>query len=313
MNGKTDNTPASVFDVWASYDWHEGRTHYPEYKIHTCKVGSAFDLTRAEQIIQDVVRDDENNPNGSMLHSLRIIEIPEGEYATKWCALSEYIYDRKGNFLDSRTFPRGGRYPGRKKEEIRFKPGDLCEVLIENEYAWLGFITEVPPSVEKMSSGNTKGIYFTDDLADTYTVNCDYNSAEPIDSLYVFKPQHKIPARLEKWFHDQYNDYLTFPTRMKIADTTAEAQLRGFIEDLGWNAVILAPLDENCSFKLTIQGVPRFPEGVILLIDQDKAWHHMNRIQTTFLRLAGKPTKGRGYRLKPWKHPDMVDKEVYQL
>ena len=55
MNGKTDNTPASVFDVWASYDWHEGRTHYPEYKIHTCKVGSAFDLTRAEQIIQDVM------------------------------------------------------------------------------------------------------------------------------------------------------------------------------------------------------------------------------------------------------------------
>ena len=34
-------------------------------------------------------------------------------------------------------------------------------------------------------------------------------------------------------------------------------------------------------------------------VDQKKAWYHMDRVRTAFLRLAGKPAEGRGYRLKP--------------
>ena len=92
MENETHHTTRtiSVFDVWATYDQNWRKPHYPSYDVRTLKVGSAFGLEGAGRIVQETVRIDREDPCGPSLHSLRIIEVPVGKYATDWQSLSEY-------------------------------------------------------------------------------------------------------------------------------------------------------------------------------------------------------------------------------
>ena len=80
---------------------------------------------------------------GDRLHSLRIVEIPLGGYAPEWQTLSEYVYDHEGDRLDCRMIPyEDGIFTGRAPGEIRFREGDLCEVLTDND-VYLGFVVSL--------------------------------------------------------------------------------------------------------------------------------------------------------------------------
>ena len=288
---------ATVFDVRASYDQNWRKPHYPSYPVRTIKVGSALSLVNAEIIIQETVRLDKEDVLGPSLHSMRITEIPVGEYAPDWRSLSEYLYDRDGHLLDSRTTPYNGVFPGRSADQLRFKQGDLCEVL-DGDRVYLGFVVEVPPSVEEATRINHDWIHL-DATDDSYVVLTDphYINHDHVDSLRIFKPMHRIAAQTLKRLQEAYEEYRSFPARMEAADSAASARLREAIESLGWSADIEAPRWEDDTFKLMLKGVPGFPEGLDLQIRQKKAWNHMGRILISFRRLAGEPAEGLGYQL----------------
>lgn len=300
MENETHHTTRviSVFDVWATYDRNWRKPHYPSYDVKTLKVGSAFSLDSAERIVSETVGIDKADCLGSSLHSLRIIELPVGKYALDWQSLSEYVYDRDGRLLDCRTTQYDGMFPGRRSDQLRFREGDLCEVL-DGERVYLGFVVEVPPSVEEASRINANPFHL-DGTDDCYIVLPDphYISHDHVDSLRIFTPMHKISAQTEKRLRDAYDAFRAFPAKMKTEDSTASAKLRETIEGFGWSADIDAPRWEDDTFKLVLHGVPGFPTGLDLQILQKKAWEHMDRILISFRRLAGKPVEGLGYRLK---------------
>ena len=300
MENETHHTTRviSVFDVWATYDRNWRKPHYPSYDVRTLKVGSAFSLDGAERIVSETVGIDKEDCLGSSLHSLRIIEIPVGKYALDWQSLSEYVYDRDGKLLDRRTTPYDGMFPGRRSDQLRFSEGDLCEVL-DGERVYLGFVVEVPPSVEEAARINANPFHL-DGTDDSYIVLSDphYISHDHVDSLRIFTPMHKVSAQTEKRLRDAYEVFRAFPAKMKTEDCAALARIRDSIEGLGWSADIESPRWEDDTFKLMLHGVPGFPEGLDLQIKQKKAWEHMDRIFISFRRLAGEPVEGQGYRLK---------------
>ena len=294
---------ASVFDVWATYDMNWRGPHYPSYEVQTRKVGTAFSLEVAERIVRETVGLAEGAPVPGRLHSLRVVQIPVGRHAPEWAPLSEYLYDRDGKLMDRRTVPWDcdSVFPGRKAEDVRFRPGDICEVLdTVRGRAYLAFVVDVPPSVEQASKINDGGFIHLEAGDDIYTIKTDASdiSRDYVDSLRVFRPMHRIAPRTERRLRQAWNDCQTFPMRMKIADTAAAARLTDAAEGFGWKAVAALPSYEGDPFYLLLEGVPGFPDGVDLRIPQRKAWDHMDRVLATFRRLAGKPADGRGYRLK---------------
>ena len=70
------------------------------------------------------------------------------------------------------------------------------------------------------------------------------------------------------------------------------------MNELGWEADIRFPRWIEDSIGMEIKGVPGFPDGLRLELDQKKAHDRMDRVRISFLRLAGQHPEGRGYRLK---------------
>ena len=291
----------TVFDVWGIRDRNWRKPHYPSYDIRIDKVGSALDLDGAERIIREVIREENRSRFKDTLHSFRIQEMVMGTYSPAWRSQSEYIYDHNGVRLDSRPFPYDeGVFHGRGPNQIRFREGDLCEVLLDDK-VFLGLVLEAPPSVERARKINGFSPFKMDALDDSYLVLACSHWTEPehVESIRVFPPRFKVSKQTEGRLRKAYNDYRTFPMRMSIADAAAGARLKAAAEELGWNVRrIEDPRWKDDTFKLELDGVPGFPEGLSLQIMQKMAWHQMDRILVSFRHLAGLPAEGRGYRLK---------------
>lgn len=285
----------TIFDVWGIYDqtWH--KPHYPAYPVKTFKIASASTLVQAERLVREAAADTKGGP----AHSFRVVEVPLGRISPTFDTLSEYIYDHLGNPVDRRGYPSNlGLFEGRTPEQIRFRKGDLCEVL-RDDTVYLGFVAEVPPSVEEAARLNNHP--FTLDVTDdSYLVMTSErpDDHDHVDALRIFKPRFKVHPAVERRLRNAYADSLTFWKRMEIADITAGERIKGFAEEQGWEIYLERPGWYGGVFRMTLRGVPGFKEGMDLQIAQDKAQKRPDRIRNTFLRLAGKPAPGRGYRLK---------------
>lgn len=282
----------SVFNVWETRDRNWRKPHYPRYDVDTNLVASAFSLECAERLVREIAEQERENRWSHNLHSIRIIEQPAGQLFDPYGCLSEYVYDKEGFLLDKRTTAAGEKWSGRPREEIRFNKGDLCEVVLGNK-AILGIVQTIPPTADEAVRMNL------DDSDDSYTVltqkgEFDYH----VDSLKLFKPYHKISAPTERKLRRYFDEEETLWMRLKIASTTAIAQLRAIMDELGWEAEIRFPRWIEDSIGMEIKGVPSFPDGLRLEVDQKKAHDRMDRVRISFLRLAGQHPEGRGYRLK---------------
>ena len=304
MENETHHTTkaVSVFDVWVTSDQNYRKPHYPSYPVRTWKAGSAFNLESAERILREFVRQNDEDERYTRciehLHSIRIVEMPVGVYAPEWMSLSEYVYDAKGCLIDKRTIPYDAEFTGRSKYQVRFSKGDLCEVLDGNR-VYLGFVVEVPPSEEDAARVNA-GPFHLDATDDSYIVLTDshYISHDHVDSLKIFKPMHKVSSGTRERLLKAYEEFLAFPALMESRDNAAVTELREAAGNLGWTMRIEAPEWEDDTFKLLVEGLGGYPDGLDLQIPQKKAWKHMDRILVTFSRLAGKTVEGKGYRLK---------------
>lgn len=299
----------SVFDVWATYDCNWRKPHYPSFEVTSRKVGSAFSLEGAERIVREAVRAEAHERRSRFyrqrLLSMHVKEMRIGHYVQEWQTESEYIYDDRGIRLDGRTIPYDGDQPfeGRSGSDLRFKAGDLCEVL-DGDRIYLGFVVETPPSREWAQRSNA-GAFHLEAGDDSYVVltSSDYRDHDHVDSMRIFPPRFTIAPRTLARLRKAYNDYVTQPVRLRIADTTAAATLRGTAEEIGWDLDLEMPRWPDDTFKLMIRGVPEHPDGLDLQIAQRKAHLRMDRIRTSLLRLAGMPAPGRGYSLKRLEPP----------
>ena len=288
----------SVFNVWETTDLNWRRPHYPCYYVSTVLVGSAFSLEDAERLVREVAEDNASDRwTPSQLHSIRVTEDAVGKLNGPWDHLSEYVYDRTGRLLDRRTVPNGERWCGRAPGEYRFRRGDLCEV-INGDRVLLGIIKDVPPDTEMASRLQLDG------SDDCYTIVTGPGVTDwHADSLTVFPPSFPVRAGTLGKLRRAFDEDATLPMRLRIADTTAMAQLRALTDELGWSASIRPPRWEGDTFEMEMEGVPGFPQLLHLFLDRRKAHGHMDRIRITFLRLAGHHPAGTGYRLRPAADP----------
>ena len=113
------------------------------------------------------------------------------------------MYDVEVNLIDRRDFSCvrecPGVFEGRNPEEVRFKPGDIVDVLWCGEIQ-LGFVAAVPPDKEEAARINSGGIITLDVTDDSYMVFLgeNYSIHQHIDVLHVFEPHFRIPERIRQ-------------------------------------------------------------------------------------------------------------------
>lgn len=116
--------------------------------------------------------------------------------------ISERVYGLDGELIDFRRFSTvqsSGVFEGRSPEEIRFKPGDIVEILDLDE-VHLAFVAGVPTSREEAKRINNDGIIRLDVTDDSYMVfdGPGYCYHQHIDALRVFAPRFKIPNPIRR-------------------------------------------------------------------------------------------------------------------
>ncbi len=198
------------------------RRRYPKYGV--CEYSHSFYHTReeAEQFMrQNTTGKDEF---GSRIFCYYLHEYP---YATILNVHKDYlscrVYDEYGRMIEQSLCADIGfdnkcrMFFGRPAEKVRFKEGDIVEILdIYNSKVSLGVVIYLPMSPEKIWRIYTKldmdsGFYALDASDDTYTFiygssyEHDYDHIAPI---YFFTPHFKIPDKIRQRFENYYKNFL---------------------------------------------------------------------------------------------------------
>ena len=173
---------------------------YPRFQIESTRLLLASTLQQATDFLQEYIKTPAHTED---VYVFFIRELPVDVPASGHECLSERVYGPAGELIDSRSFStvweKPGIFEGRGQEEIRFKPGDIVEVMKLNEVE-LAFVAGTPTSREEAARINSKGLIKLDVTDDTYTVflGPDYTSHRHIDALNVFPPRFKIPDRTRR-------------------------------------------------------------------------------------------------------------------
>ena len=165
----------------------------------------ASSFTLAEDFLKTYAQDPQNREN---VYAFYIREVPVDVPAPGVQCLSERVYGPDGQLIDFRDFSSvdeaPGVFEGRTPERIRFKQGDIVEVLGMDEVE-LAYVANGPVSREEAARINSKAIITLDVTDDTYMVflGPDYSYHRHIDALNVFAPHFKVPGpmikRIEKY------------------------------------------------------------------------------------------------------------------
>ena len=258
----------SVFNVWECKDETWGLPHYPVYSVSSRIIGNAFSLEDAQRIVRTRVAQISGDYWGDRIHHFRVLEMPVGVPTELFDVRSERVYDNKGILL----------------EQNRFKPGDICEIVlgIYMSEAILGIVADIKDDVCQV---------LTNDPLTPLLLN----------QINVFQPKAKVHPGTERRLRKLLDDFRTLPMRRKIADTAALAKLRFMLNALGWDDAEITLADDllpDGFARLVIKGVKGFPEGLHLDIGRHVMQSRPDRVEATLKRLAGKETDVRGYSLK---------------
>ena len=168
---------------------------YPRFEVYTEQVIIATSLEKAEEGMRKHI---EKGCRLDNIYAFYIREIPVDCPAVGAECLSERVYDASGRMLDRRLFSsipeERELFNGRKQEDLRFRPGDIVEVL-DCEQVRLGVLTAVPTSPSRANEINSTGLLQLDETDDSYTVYLepDYKSHTYADALRVFAPHSQVP------------------------------------------------------------------------------------------------------------------------
>ena len=161
-------------------------------------------------------------------HSVIIRRMPIDRYlGAEW--LEWWLYDGKGQlidrsvctpFFDQQPEYISGRYMGRKEDSVRFKKGDIVEVMDDRNpgQVYLGIVESVPMSPEQMwtnhelerttdtstlSKSSEEGFYHHDAGNDKYFIrDLESKWIRGEEPYKVFAPSLTIPEELKKTLVD---------------------------------------------------------------------------------------------------------------
>ena len=184
----------SVFQILVVYYKHPRR--YPVFKVYWIQLHLASSFTLAADYLKTYAQDPQNREN---VYAFYIREVPVDLPAPGVQCLSERVYGPDGQLIDFRDFSsvdeEPGVFEGRTPERIRFKQGDIVEVLGMDEVE-LAYVANGPVSREEAARINSEAIITLDVTDDSYMVflGPTFSFHQHIDALHVFSPRLKVPG-----------------------------------------------------------------------------------------------------------------------
>lgn len=184
----------SVFQVLVVY--YRRPRRYPVFKVYWIQLHIASSFTLAEEFLNTYAQDPRNRED---VYAFFIREVPVDVPAPGVQCLSERVYGPDGQLIDFRDFSSvdeaPGVFEGRTPERIRFKQGDIVEVLGMDEVE-LAYVANGPVSREEAARINSGAIITLDVTDDSYMVflGPTFSFHQHIDALSVFSPHFKIPG-----------------------------------------------------------------------------------------------------------------------
>ena len=196
----TKHLMATVFQLLEVRYSHPRR--YPHFKVYTVQLSLFRSLSTAEDYLGTYVQ---NPVNREDVYAFYIREVPLDVPAPGYECVSERVYGQDGKMIDYRDFSSVGEccgvFLGRTPERMRFKVGDIVEILGMDEVR-LAFVAGLPLSKDDVQNslakqGNGRIIPW-DETDDTYTVYpYPFDSFhQHTDALRVFSPHFRIPESL---------------------------------------------------------------------------------------------------------------------
>lgn len=295
----------TIYEVWMTEDCKGFRKpHYPRFDVRHTLIGIASSVENAGKIIEEKC----NGRNRDEIYCFHVLQKIGNRLNEMYECLSLYVYDKDGKRIDGRVCVRDdqdreiGTVLGHKPEDIRFRKGDIVEVLQQYDggIVRLGIIVE-----EHLTLEDTRmmiGSYCQDCC---YDIVYSSNEVPFVDcgvSMYALsKPRHKIHPALEEKLKNVYGNHITYHMRQKIANTTAKLQIEGILEELEIKGETSLPQWKGSYVTINLD-LPSGPYHVD--IPHKYVYNHMDRVRTTLFRLVGKPVSGRGYNIKLQKGHD---------
>ena len=234
----------AVWLVWKTYFGWRTPIRYPSYDVRESLIGVADSLYEGRAIIDSAVSEqkeepsfEESFPDGWPIHHFTIQAIQKGTLQSPIFPLSEYLYDRMGKPLDCNPNAPGVGTKGRLPSEIRFKVGDVCEV-IQNEMIHIGIVVDVPPDKETVACKRKElsSIIYLDTLADNYDVlikDGDEYLEHSYSAFDIFSPRMKVHPSTRTRLSRAFDEYHSRPVRLAIEDRYCFEVLSGIFSRLG--------------------------------------------------------------------------------
>jgi hypothetical protein len=194
---------------------HIGKPEYPEFDVRYTSVGYFSSLEKTEQQLHEEARKSEVFWKHKYFGFL-IGEYPLDDRHFDSC-ISRRSYLPDGSLLDESLLSTieddDGcleEFTGRPENKIRFKIGDLVEVLF-NETVTLEIVGNTPPSPDKVQRMRSHNVHL-DLTDDCYYILNQYGGHSHPESVDLFPVRFKVREQLRKKLSgsDEYYSYRAF-------------------------------------------------------------------------------------------------------
>lgn len=213
-------TVFSLFETDILDDPEEMPSMYPEFRISRCCKGLFSTLSNAEAAIQSFIQEKE-----SEIYCFKIYELPLDTLSNLGSldfpdCIREYLYDSKGEMLEHTVCSslnddlgtEYGYYLGKPKSELRFKKGDIVEVIGADTVS-LAIVSHDPIDTKwcydlyRRAMNDTKHRCYIFDYSDDQVAVVDgreYGNHSHIQLCDIMLPRFPVTDELRR----QYEDYL---------------------------------------------------------------------------------------------------------
>lgn len=237
MNEKLANAAWLVYRTSFGY---KTPIRYPCYAVREELIGVADSLYEGRTIIDSAIIEDDFSacyPDSHATHHFTIKAIQKCTLQSPIYPLLEYLYDRMGKPLDCVPHEPSAGTQGRLPSEIRFKVGDVCEV-IQDEMIHIGIVVDVPPDKETFECKRKElsSIIHLETMADYYDVLIK-DGDEYFEHCYtaadIFSPRMKVHPSTRARLSKAFDEYRSRPVRLAIEDRYCFELLFGMFSRLG--------------------------------------------------------------------------------
>ncbi len=211
---------------------------YPRYDVGTYTQGFFRTREEAEQVMRQ--NKEGKDKHGEKIYCYYLRECPYSLMSHVCDFVTCRVYDASGQLIEQALCSKmqhldvdSNEFFGRTEDKLRFKKGDIVEVL--GNKVWLAVVINTPPEPETVWAvhnnyirmlhrrhlemggreedfsfdGRSEGL-FSDAFDDSYTVIDGPSAAchHHIEATHIFAPHFAIPAKTRQRFERYYEAYL---------------------------------------------------------------------------------------------------------